>query len=56
MFLRNFCVKNSVCSPSLLTLYTAIFSEIRSLAVPAAPHFRRKQMLELPFFVTTPLL
>ena len=24
-FLRTFCVKNSVCSPSLLTPYTAIF-------------------------------
>ncbi len=24
-FLQTFCVKNSVCSPSLLTLYTVIF-------------------------------
>ena len=50
----DFCVKNSVCSPVCSRCTRPFSSEIRSLAVPAAPHFRRKQALELPFSVTTP--
>ena len=46
MFSQIFCVKNCVCSLP--------FSQMGPLAVPAAPHFRRKQALELPFSVTTP--
>ena len=52
-FLRIFCVKDSVCSPVCSRCPRPFSSEIRSLAVPAAPHFRRKQALELPFSVTT---
>ena len=62
--MRTFCVKNSVCSPSLLTPYAAIFlgdqvfGSPRSAAFPqetgaGAAVFRRKQALELPFSVTT---
>ena len=53
MFLRTFCVKNSVCSPSLLTPYTVIFLGDQVFGSPRSAAFPQKQVLELPFSVTT---